>query len=209
MTQEELIAAVKALQAKNGTDAEGLAVKLYDENFQLREKNRTAKAEIEELKKKLPAENAVVLAAADAKIWAEYQKLGKPEDLGKAVSERADLSKQVSESKRKELVNAAAEAHGLRASVLSKLIGELPIEMKDEQRDGKAVKVAYVKDGAESKPLDKYAESAWADFVPALRTEPAKGNGTQFVNQSTGGKAPESDPVKSYFAKTYGEGKKT
>ena len=54
--------AFQGLLAKHNNDATAVAAKLFDENFQLRTKNR-------ELSDKLPKDGSTVLTADEAKAW--------------------------------------------------------------------------------------------------------------------------------------------
>lgn len=202
MTDEEK-AAFQKLFEKHSGNATALAEALHRENLDYRRKNATLRTKLEEAGKKAAPDGAVVLTAEQGKAWEAYQKLGAPDDLRKTLETSADLQGRLAKADREKLIHQAAEAHGYKPSVLGRLIGELPIELKDAQKDGKTVKVAHVRDGDASKPLGEYAEASWAEFLPALKaTAPAQG--TQFPGSA--GQGPASKP-QSLVAQTLARNK--
>ena len=195
----DLAAVLQGLLQKHGNDGARLAESLLRENHGYRRKLATAKTEIEETKKKAMPEGAVVLSADQAKAWDAYQKLGKAEDLQKALEELPKLKEQAATSARERLIAEAAKLTGFDSDVLSGLAGKLELEMKETQKDGKAVRIALVKDGGAEKPLEEYAAEKWAKFMPALKPGNGSSGGTPYVSQSSGGKAPKTDMVDQFI----------
>jgi hypothetical protein len=155
-------------------DAMKFATALYDENWQLREKNR-------QLEGKAPSEGSVVLSKTDAERWESYKALGKPDELKQRLDAHATLETQLAEMKQKDVLREVADLHGYKLSVLldrDKAAGGLKVEIKD---DAKGVKTAFVKDGDKEAPITEFAQQHWADYLPSLKvetaTQPRAGNG--------------------------------
>lgn len=191
----DIVAKVQALIDKRGGDSSAVAVMLYQENFQLRDKNR-------QLASQVPAEGATVLTGDDAAAWAEYQKLGKPADLQTAIAQRDQAQGDLAKLQRSAMIRTAAEAAGYKPTVLESLDaqtgGAATYEVREVEQDGKRAKVAFVKVGeSEAQPLDQYAQAQWADFLPALVTQPqtAQTTGTPYPAQQSGGRTAEVDFV--------------
>lgn len=169
------------LKAKHG-DAEAalraLAFKLDD----VERDNAKQRQEIGELKAQLPGEGSVVLSGDQTAVWQAYQALGKPDELQTALGNFAKLQ-------RDEIFRAAAEAHQLKASVLSNLKGidDYQIEVREQEQDGKKVKVAIAKNKeGQERPLTDLINEKWADFKPALVDKPTTPSGTPWPKQSLG-----------------------
>ena len=173
---------------KHDKDAMKLASQLFDENYQLREKNR-------EIKAKLPKEGSVVLSAEDAAEYNEFKKLEKKAaDIAKDLSRVAELETQNRElsgmETLREIADLGLDGSKLKLSVLKDQMGRFPeaaIIIKDEKdKDGNAVRVAYIKptkDAAEV-VFTSFANEKLADYLPSLKvsaeaspTTPITGNG--------------------------------
>jgi len=154
-----------------GRDALKLAEKLSEalnDNYRLREQRRQLREECNALKGKEAPEGSTVLTADEATAWQAYKALGAPDALKTALEQAQTATQESATLRRNAIVRAAAEAHGYKSSVLSRLVGDLDLTIKPD-KDKKAV--AYVvKDGKETK-LDTYAEQEWADFLPSLAAE--------------------------------------
>jgi hypothetical protein len=157
----------KKLLEKHQNDTARVAEKLYDENHSYRQT-------IRELKGKVPGEGSLVLNADQAKSWTAYLELGKPEQLAALKGEHSQFATERQAAAREKLHAAAAEAHGYKVGVLSRLIDQdkLEIEIKDVSVNGKTAKVAHVKDGDTLTPLPDYAKANWSDFGDALPKTP-------------------------------------
>lgn len=167
---------------------------------QLTTKLLTLEEENDGLRAKLPGEGAVVLAKEDAATWAAYQKLGKPGDLEATAKKAADLEAKDAQRTRADKLREAGEAVGYKPTVLTKLAeteGFELVEMRDEQVDGKAVRVPYVKKSGDQAAtpvkLTDFAAQHLGEFLPALT---AAGNGGQGGGRSDGGQqAPRNGPA--------------
>lgn len=156
----------EALAAKHSNDGVGLARNLYDQL-------QAAQSKVAELSGKLPGEGSLVLTAEQAKAWSKYSTIGKPDEV-KAWLEEGNAAKgEVAKFAREKVVRTVAEVAGFDADVLATLAGDLEFEVADETVKGKTVKVAKVKDGDQSTPLDKYAEAKWGKFMASLKPSAA------------------------------------
>lgn len=163
--------------------------------------NAKQRQEIAALKGKLPGEGSLVLTSEQAADWQTYLELGKPEEIKTTQTNLANL-------RRDSMFRAAADAHGLKTAVLSQLpgIGEFQIEVREQERDGNKVKVAIAKnkDGQE-RPLPELLDERWADFKPALVTEPATGTGTPWPKQDMGSQGADQDLVTAFITQQAGD----
>lgn len=183
------------LLERNSNDAQRVAWLLFQENYQHRQELRTAQGRVTELEQemqqlngRLPAEGNIVLDTDQATLWQQYQTLGTPEQLGQTL--RTDLLRQ------------AADAHGYKASALQTLAGDLRIELRQEDRDGQTVPVAYVIQGEnDAIPLDQYAQTHWTDFINSLAQQPQQGGG--MMRQTPAGTPPQTNPVQTTLNKRY------
>lgn len=194
-------AAFQRLLDRYKNDAMALAEKLYGENYAHREQIRQLERNLTEAQGKAPAEGAVILAPADAAVWAAYQALGKPDELRQGLEERTQLQGKLTGMERETLLRSVADVVGYKPSVLANLERiaraegrTLGFEVKEQTVDGKPVRVAYVKDGDAQTPLADYAQTHWADFMPALSAQSAQGGsappaGVRYPAQHAGGGA--------------------
>jgi hypothetical protein len=151
-----------------GRDALKLAEKLSEaltDNYSLREKNRTLRAEKSALEKTQAPEGSTILTGADAAAWQAYKALGAPDALKKSLDEAQTATQEAQTLRREKAVNEAANVAGFKPGVLARLADGLELTIKGE-KDKKAAYV--VKDGAET-ALEDYAIQEWAEFLPALK----------------------------------------
>lgn len=140
-----------------------------EDNYQLREKNRQLKADLDAAAKRVPADGAVVLSADDAKAWDAYQKLGTPADVEKAVTDGKTSGEKLAALERNESVRAAAAAEQLNADALLALPNLPAITLKDV-KDGEAtVKRAFVTiEGGQETALRDFGKQTYAALWPAV-----------------------------------------
>lgn len=197
--EARLLDALNGLASRHG-GLDGAGIVLIQENKQYRDRIRSLEAELTAVKGKVPGEGAVVLNSEQAELWAQYQELGKPDELATVRSNYTELQ-------RDQLYGQAANAHGYKAGVLAKLPGmaDLSLDIRETEQDGSKVEVAYVKnsDGQE-RPLPDYVKEAWGDFLPALEQKPAgQGAGTPWPRQNAGGQGPATDPIQATLNRRY------
>lgn len=200
---------VSRLLAKEG-DRRAIT-KLLRDNFRQREELRKAKDQIAELEKRADVpEGGKILTADEAKQWAAYTELGKPEELKAAKDKKGELEAELAKRDLESTIAQAAEAAGFKTDVLKKLPGasDLKFEVRTEKVDGQDQQVPYVtprKDGASAQKLSEYAEAEWKDFLPSLQAEDGNGSaggtatkgagGQPFPRQSGSDRAPKKGPL--------------
>lgn len=173
---------------------------MTEEEWQSRNETKYAKANLAELIKKVTTlerqnetlkesqvpKGARVLSEAEAKDYEAYVALGKPADVKKQVEDGARAQASLGERETGDRAREAAEAAGFKQKVLLDRAGADKLEIlpvRDVERDGKTVKVAYVKDstGAEHE-VTEYAKKHWGDYLPALTA----GSSTSSTASTTG-----------------------
>lgn len=196
--EQRLLDAFSSIANKQGgVDAAG--VLLLQENKGYRDQIAQLKADLAAVQGKVPGDGAVVLTGEQTAVWQAYQELGKPDELKTVKADYTRLQRDA-------LYQQAAAAHGYKAAVLSQLpgIGDYQIEVKEQEKDGKKVKVAIAKDGAgQERPLPELLQEKWADFTPALVEKPAAPSGTPWPKQSVGSQGAEHNPIKATLEKRY------
>jgi hypothetical protein len=175
------------------TDATQLAQQLFTENFTLREDKRKLNARLEAAQGKVPADGALVLTADEAKAWNAIKELNlSPDEIKSKLQSSSESEKELSSLKRKDLMREVAETEGYKASVLSTLLAaDIPVEVKEIDKDGKKLKAAFVKVNGADIALSDYVQTNHADFLPALRVEQKPDN--KFVRQESPGRAPNAN----------------
>ena len=181
-----------------GGDAVRIAAKLSDVEYdayrsreKLRDKDvklQAAQQEIERLKGQLPKEGAVILTGDDARNWETFKALGDPAQVKEKVEKFDTVLQENSTIKRDQLLRDVADRVGpgqaYKFTVLRELDAKVPglnYEFKQVEENGQKVERVYVKfkDGegesapVKEMPLTEYASKQWADFLPALETQPA------------------------------------
>lgn len=189
------------LLAKKNNDAMALASQLFDENFQLRTKNR-------ELTDKLPKDGSLVLSPDEAKEHKRITQFLTESKLEfktfkEMVEKFPDLEKTNKElagmETYRDLADIGLDGSKLKLSVLKdQLNSKFPdavIRFENQKdKDGNEAKVAFIKptaDGTESSFTD-FAAQNLSDYLPALKvtaeqTTPIPGNTHDPKPQNTAG----------------------
>lgn len=167
-------ASFQRLLEKNNNDGVKLAATLFDDNFQLREKNR-------QLREAQPKEGSIVLSPDDAKIWKQLQDSGvEMKEIKTMLKEFPDLKKANKELTAMEhirdLADLGLEGSKLKIPVLKDLIlNKFPDATfrfaNEKDKDGNDTRNAYVKptaDGQET-TFAEFASANFADYLPALK----------------------------------------
>jgi hypothetical protein len=154
---------------QNKQDALAVASKLYDENFNLRQKNR-------DLTGKIPAEGSKILSTEEAAKFQAFLDLGvEPTEIKTSLAKIPELEKTTKELGEMETYREVAAIGGYKVPVLKKLMSEHPdakLEVKTEKdKDQKETKVVYLRTGDKVLPFTEFAEQNFADFLPALKVE--------------------------------------
>ncbi len=193
--RESIAAQVRRMAERRG-GFETLAVQLMDELLDSRERGRSLKQQLEQLR----APGSAVLTKADADELTAWRGLGtKVEDVKKQLGEHATLQAEVAGLKQNDVARQAAamEPYGYAPDVLADLmrtkgltltIGE--VEVVDEKGQKLKKPAALVRpDGkplSEAVELAGYVEQHLKQYLPALApavgsgssTPPATGRGT-------------------------------
>jgi hypothetical protein len=180
---------IQRLLDRHKGDAMSLALQLFGENYQLREKNRALKAQV-------PAEGSLVVSKADHDKLEAYKTLGKPDEL-KSKLEAADaLTTENATLKRADSLRAVA-ATGWSFDALKDfdaLEPGLEYFTKDEKDEkGNVSKVAYVKADGKETPLAAHIEAKRPHLMASLKEGKAAETQTGWGAQGDGGKAPSKD----------------
>lgn len=164
----------QSLLAQHKQDGVAVASKLYDENYQLRQKNR-------ELADKQPKDGTVILTSDEAKEWDVLKGLNmKASDVKKAIERASELEKQNKElasmESLREIADLGLEGSKLKLSVLK---DQLSVKYPDakitfqtvKDKDGKEAKVAFIQktDKDAVTPFADFAKADLADYLPALK----------------------------------------
>lgn len=191
--------------------AEKLAETLND-NYDVRDKNRQLRAELDAAKGKLVPDGATVLTGEDATRWAAYQALGKPDELKTALKERETVMGELAGLKRADAVRQAAAAERLNADALLALPNLPPIIVKDVTgEDGTVTKRAFVTpEGGTETPLTTYGKQQHAALWPAVETatgddKTATGGTTPRLPRqpAAGGGSARADVAGDYISRRY------
>lgn len=164
---------------------------VLDDNYKLREKNRTLAADLATAKANTPAAGARVLSKDEAALWEAYTALGAPDALTQQLATAEGAQSELSTLKRERTMAAAAEAAGYagKAGTLAKLpsLAGKDLVVKDVEIDGTKTKQAFVVADGKEHALAAYITEHDPEFLPALTAEAAaKPSGTPFVRQSAG-----------------------
>lgn len=198
----ELTAQLLRLIEKRGggeSGAQAVALKLLDDNEKARDGRRKWKERAEAAEGKIPKEGQVVLSKEDAASFELYKVLGKPDEVKKKVEEGATAATTLKDRDTAETIaNAASLAQIPNGKLLAKLAGptreNFIIELRDEVREGKAVKAPFArKNEANSAfmPLADFAKKELAEYMPALLAKGEGTNGSSSQQQTTFTATPE------------------
>jgi len=156
---------------------------LLGERFQQRQRIRSLEADLATAGKIAPKEGQRVLSKEEAEELEAYRALGKPGEVKTKVDE---LQGKLSKIEQDQQVGAAMEAVGYKnPTILNDLVVArgLKLELREETKDGKQVKIPYVKAGdKDSVPLTQYVESEAKDYLV-----PLKGTTTSENSDARGG----------------------
>lgn len=221
-SESELAQQVRRMIEKRGGGEQGgnaVALMLLNENAKVRGKLRDARTALKTAKEKGPKDDQVLVSKADGEALIEYKKYGKPEEVKTKVEKGVTLEAEKKQRDGDEIVTTAATLAKLNGKLLAKLARpdreNFIIEVRDEVKEGKTVKVPYAranKEGSAFKPLEEFAKTDLAEYHPALVAKGADGssttsNGTDAVftplpEQTPTGTAPGSGDRVSQFIDT-------
>lgn len=156
----------------------------------------TYQQQVRDLERRIPGEGAVVLDAGQAAQWQQYQQLGTFDVLRQQITERGTFETELTTLRRDGVVREAAGLSNFKEPVLKRLVGDLPIEVREVTVDNKQERRAFVRVNDQDVALTDYAGQHWADFLPSLQVQQQQQQtGTQFPRQTSGGKPTQTDVV--------------
>ena len=163
---------VAALVARAG-NADAAVMQLMQENYQLRQNRRELRAQLKDATGKLPQDGTTVLTAEQAKEWGEYQKLGKPADVAKIITDGTKAIETMTTRERADHVRGVAAQVGYNPDVLAQLATMNNVEITSREvtmEGGTKVTAFYVKDGqGVETDIRAYATQNWQAFLPSLQ----------------------------------------
>lgn len=133
------------------------------------------KAENYELRRKAAPDGGIVLDAEQRKQWDAYVKLGKAEDLTKAVEQGKKDREFVEKAEKADALSKVATAAGWDPetfATLSDMTPGLEWRVQEVKKGEEKIQQAQVKVGDEWKDADAYAEEKWKKFLPVLQQDP-------------------------------------
>lgn len=206
------------LVAKYGTLEAALTV-LAGENYEYRDTLRAQSDELASLRKKVPADGALVLTADQKKVWDAIVASGVPiEKVAERIKRAGELETQLAEADFVRLVDEGAATMKYNATVLRSLLKDkgYTLEVRDMlQADGKTIKFPFVRKAGDDKAawekLDVAAERDFKEFLPALKANPQGGNAGGGGGSSATGTSSVSHemPTQSSSASSQGGGNGT
>jgi hypothetical protein len=166
----------------------------------LEKDNGTQREEIRLFKEKLPKDNEVVLPKAKADLLPKYEKLGKPEEIEKQLTEGVQAKEDLTITKQKESALKFVRASGLSEDSVETLIAIPALkDAKFEVRKGKVRDrngiekdgdVGYITLAGDNQKAMTITDAR--EQVPALKglatagTQSTERKGTEFVQQGGG-----------------------
>lgn len=175
----EVMDKLNALVTKTG-GADATNVLLFNENKELRDKNR-------ELKAKVPADGTITATQADLDELAAYRELGKADELKAAVTERDELKNKVTQADRAKARDEAVKISGYDPEKFGALA--LAGEYDYSTKDG----VGYATKEVDGKPVTQTIAEVIAERAAGMDDvlkAGAQGKTGQFVKQGVAGAAP-------------------
>jgi hypothetical protein len=194
MTDEALKAFNKRLEKMEG-DAQGFAMMLFHENYQLRDRVRL-------LESKASPEGALVLTGDDVTNWHAYQQLGTPANVKQGLDRVTQLQGELDAQRHEALLRKVADLAQFRFQILvdrdraARADGrQLEYIIRDEDVHGLRQPTAYIREGEQEQTAADFAREQWGDYlavlqidnqavVPAPSSTPPTLSGTRFINQT-------------------------
>ena len=120
------------------------------------------KAQMEELKKLVPDEGAVLLKGKDAEKWQELKSV----DLDALRAQAAEAERVT----RHAFLHEVAEATGFNPKTFAELVELRDVTIEAQEVDGRKRYVVQVPDGEKTKAVDvtEHFQTQFADWLPAL-----------------------------------------
>jgi hypothetical protein len=192
LSEAELESQVARLLEKQGGNSTALAMHLLTDNRKLRVKNRKANERATAAEGKVPKDGQVVVSKEDADALTTYKTFGKPDEVKTKIEKGVTLEQSNVERERAESIASAAKLAQIpQGTLLGKLADpkreNFVIELRDEVKEGKTVKVPFAKkneDKAAWMPLTEFVNKELAEYKPALFAK-SEGNGAAGTSDTT------------------------
>lgn len=174
-----------------------------DRRFKQRDAKRALRAEIDTLKAAQPADGGRVLTKDEAKAFDEFQAFGKkPSEIKAELDGATTATQELAALRRKTQLHDVQALTGFDPDVLEDIGAGWEFVTKDEQADGKPVKIVYVKEGDQEQRIDQHPKVM--KFMPSLKpaqqqADPPAPRNTSFIQQH-GGTAPSGDMAAQFIA---------
>lgn len=199
---DEMAEKIARLLDKHSGKPDDAVRELLRDNFKARDGRRADRErhekELAELRAKLPPDGAVVLTRDEAASIKQYESLGGLETLSERLARLDVLEKKDAERTWNDRAKQIAERAGYDPDVFAGLL-RMPdapsLDAFEDEKDGANWRIRVVgKDGKE--PLSRFAEKAWAKFLPALKVAGGKGRPESVVQRSADRTASEDIAVR-------------
>lgn len=169
--------AYQNLLKKHNDDANAVALKLFGENYELREKNR-------DLAGKVPGEGSLVLSADEAKTYNAFKQFLTESKLDlkgvkEAVAKVPTLEAEKTRLEKRDVLRDVA-ATGWDLEVLEEKLSAFPDatlavkKEKDKQDATKEVNVPYITTDGKESSLEDFVKEKFPKYLPILKVEAAK-----------------------------------
>lgn len=175
---------IQAMVAKLVQDGQAQAKlqELFQDNFDLRGKNKDLTTRAETAESKLPKDGDLVLTGEDVALFNEAKATGKnAKQLKEVIKEHGDLSAKVTTLERKTKIHEISEAEGWKPAVVERLttgmdllgVEEVQEEVDDKDAEGGKKKVTVKRGfinvkGEGGTVTKKKLSEELADFMPSL-----------------------------------------
>lgn len=136
------------------------------------------KGENYDLRRRTAPDGGTVLNAEERARWEAWEKLGKPEDVSKAIDQGKKDREFVVRQEKREHLNTVAAAAGWDADTFADLdgmAGGLEWRVQEITKGEEKVQQVEVKQGDTWQTAETYAEARWKKFMPVLQAGESKG----------------------------------
>ncbi|HEY7195528.1 MAG TPA: hypothetical protein VH439_17425 [Gemmatimonadales bacterium] len=207
LSREEMIAAARAAfdkyLARHGGNALKAARAAIEETNDLRQKNAALEVQLTEMKKKLPADGAVVLSPEDAKKWEGFKLLeAEPKELAELLDAYEALQAKEEQREFTELVTQAAADLGWNKHALVKLLDGAEVALRDvvvqdAENGSRTEQLLHVraKDADDKTPwelVDQYVARTNKEWLPILESVAVERDDDESEGETT---ETEEEPV--------------
>lgn len=170
----------------------GQIVDVETDNYKLQRKRDDLQRDLDAVKGRVPADDAVVLTAEDARAWEVYKALGKPDEVKASLATGQAAIAERNTFRRAQTLEDAAKAANLKPGVLKLLAKDADVQVREIdalKQDGttekQKVAVVVTRDAAGKEsdvPIRDYFKAQGEDVLQSL--DAGESNG--FTNNGLG-----------------------